>query len=126
MSTIMTGGPRMGGEARHLRELQGIMIHFFHALGQGRTDTAKQVYLTAEAVARLTEVFGDVLVRATDNEQLDALLGDWRELVEQSATDLVQASFPLDDRHLAPREITASTVDSFVRRHFSGKFPEAP
>src|SRR3546814_19300415 len=98
------------------------MVNFFRALGQGRTDTAKSVYLTAEAVARLTEVFGDVLVRATDNEQLEALLGDWREATEQSAIDLVQASFPLDGRHLAPREITASTVASFVQRHFARQF----
>lgn len=126
MSAITTDGPTMGGEAGHLRELQVIMVSFFRALGQGRTDTAKNVYLTAEAVARLTEVFGDVLVRATDNEQLEALLGDWRELAERSATDLVQWSYPLYEAPLAPRKISASTVESFVQRHFAGKFPEAP
>src|SRR3546814_14919171 len=96
MSTIMTGGPRMGGEAKRLRELQYIMVNFFRALGQGRTDTAKSVYLTAEAVARLTEVFGDVLVRATDNEQIEALLGDWREAKGPSAVHIVQGRFYLD------------------------------
>src|SRR3546814_19549977 len=95
MSTIMTGGPRMGGEAKRLRELQYIMVNFFRALGQGRTDTAKSVYLTAEAMARLNEVFGDVLVRATDNETIEALLGEWREATEQSAIELGQVRFPL-------------------------------
>src|SRR3546814_21131807 len=99
------------------------MVNFFRALGQGRTDTAKSVYLTAEAVARLTEVFGDVLVRAPDNEQLEALLGDWRAAPEQSAIDLVQASFHLEGRHLAPRENTASPGASFLQRHFRSETP---
>src|SRR3546814_17440693 len=116
MSTIMTGGPRMGGEAKRLRELQYIMVNFFRALGQGRTDTAKSVYLTAEAVARLTKVFGDVLVRATDNEQLEELLGDWWAATEQAAIDLVQESFPLHGRHFTPSELLAVTVDYFVQR----------
>ncbi len=126
MSAITTDGPTMGGEAGHLRELQLIMTSFFRTLGKGRTHTARNVYLTAEAVARLTEVFGDVLVGAADKEQLQVLLGEWRQLAKQSAIDLVKESFPMRDEHLAPRKITKSTVESFVQRHFAGKFPEAP
>src|SRR3546814_12903747 len=124
MSTIMTGGPRMGGEAKRLRELQYIMVNFFRALGKARTDTAKSVYLTAEAVARLTEVFGDVSVRATDNEQLEARLGDWREATEQSAMALVEESCPRDGRHCEPSEISATKHVCFVQRHFARKLPE--
>src|SRR3546814_15900176 len=101
----MTGGPRMGREAKRLRELQYIMVNFFRALGQGRTDTATSVYLPAEAVARLTEVFGDVLVRATDNEQLEALLGDWREAPQQSAIAPAPATLPLDAPTSPPPQI---------------------
>ena len=126
MSAVMIGGPRKGGDAKHLREVQRIMIQFFDALGRGRSGTAKTVYLTADAVVRLADVFGDVLVLAADEQQLDALLERWQEVTEQSAVDLVEESFPLHQGSLAPREITASTVESFLRRHFRDKIPDAP
>ncbi|NCT69704.1 MAG: hypothetical protein GXC75_02045 [Xanthomonadaceae bacterium] len=126
MSAVMIGGPKKGGDAEHLREVRRIMMEFFYALGRGRSGTARTVYLTADAVARLVEVFGDVLVLAAEDQRLDAVLEGWREATEKSAIELVEESFPLHPGSLAPREITALTVESFLPRHFKRKIPDAP